>query len=86
MAAKEEFELRVINEKGVLYYGSCSLLFLPSARGEIAVMKHHTPMIMMLAKGTVRMQSGGGKTQDITEVDSGVVYVAEDTVSVLVNL
>lgn len=85
MAAKDEFTLTVTNEKGVLYYGQCELLFLPSERGEVAVMKYHTPMIMKLTPGRVRMKTSGG-TQEITKVSSGIVYVAEDEVSVLVDL
>lgn len=85
MAAKDEFTLTVTNEKGVLYYGPCELLFLPSERGEIAVMKSHTPMIMKLTPGKVRMKTSSG-TQEIAKLSSGIVYVAEDNVSVLVDL
>lgn len=85
MAAKDEFTLTVTNEKGVIYYGSCELLFLPSERGEIAVMKHHTPMILKLAPGKVSMKSSSG-TEVITTVTTGVAYVAEDEASVLVDL
>lgn len=85
MAAKEEFTLTVTNEKGVLYYGPCELLFLPSVRGEVAVMKNHTPMIMMLAPGKVRMKSST-ENRDIAELTTGVVYVGNDEVSVLVDL
>lgn len=85
MAAKEEFTLTVTNEKGVIYYGPCRLLFLPSQRGEIAVMKHHTPMIMKLTPGKIRMNASGS-IEEIVTVTTGVVYVAEDSVSVLVDL
>ncbi|MCA9334732.1 F0F1 ATP synthase subunit epsilon [Candidatus Saccharibacteria bacterium] len=85
MAAKDEFTLTVTNEKGVMYYGPCELLFLPSQRGEIAIMKHHTPMIMKLTPGKVRMKTSSG-TQEIAKLTSGIVYVAEDSVSVLVDL
>jgi F-type H+-transporting ATPase subunit epsilon len=85
MAAKDEFALTVMNEKGVLYYGQCEVLFLPSVKGEVAVMKHHTPMIMKLSPGKVRITIGHSK-KDIVNVQSGVVYVAEDTVSVLADL
>ncbi|USN96656.1 MAG: F0F1 ATP synthase subunit epsilon [Candidatus Nomurabacteria bacterium] len=85
MAAKDEFTLTVTNEKGVMYYGPCELVFLPSQRGETAVMRHHTPMIMKLTPGKVRMKTSSG-TQDIATVTSGLAYVAEDVVSVLVDL
>lgn len=85
MGAKDEFTLTVTNEKGVIYYGSCELLFLPSEKGEIAIMKQHTPMIMKLSAGKVRMKTST-ETQDLVSLNSGVVYVAEDSVSVLVDL
>lgn len=85
MASKNEFNLTVMNEKGVLYYGTCEILFLPSARGEIAVLAQHTPMIMKLTPGSIRIKEAGN-IKKITTVESGVVYVAEDYVSVLADL
>lgn len=85
MASKNEFSLTVINEKGVLYYGMCEALFLPSKRGEIAVLAHHTPMIMKLTPGPIRIKDASGQ-KNIVTVDSGVAYVAEDYVSVLADL
>jgi F0F1-type ATP synthase, epsilon subunit (mitochondrial delta subunit) len=85
MAAKEEFTLTVTNEKGVLYYGPCELLFVPSDRGDIAIMQHHTPMIMKMAPGSVRMKDASGEREIVT-VKTGIVYVAEDSASVLVDL
>lgn len=85
MAAKDEFTLTVTNEKSVLYYGPCEVLFLPSQKGEISIMKNHTPMIMKLAPGSVKMKVSS-QISDITTLTSGIVYVAEDTVSVLVDL
>lgn len=85
MATKDEFTLTIMNEKGVLYYGGCVTLFLPSDRGETVIMKHHTPMIMKLTPGPVHLDAGTGKKEVVT-LNSGVVYVAEDTVSVLVDL
>lgn len=85
MAAKDEFTLKVTNEKGVIYYGTCTLLFLPSERGEVAVMKHHTPMIMKLSPGKVRMKDKS-ETKDLIDLKTGIVYVAEDEVSVLVDI
>ncbi|MFZ2544366.1 MAG: F0F1 ATP synthase subunit epsilon [Candidatus Saccharimonadales bacterium] len=85
MAEKDEFKLTVTNEKGVLYYGSCDILFLPTSRGEIAIMKHHTPMIMKLSAGDVRMKTSS-RTETIVSLTTGVVYVAQDEVSVLVDL
>lgn len=85
MAAKDEFTITITNEKGVLYYGPCELLFLPSQSGEIAIMRHHTPMIMKLVPGKIRIKTSSGM-QDVTKVTSGIVYVAEDEASVLVDL
>jgi F0F1-type ATP synthase epsilon subunit len=85
MAKDQSFTLSVMNEKGVLYYGDCEVLFVPAEKEMIAIMAQHTPMIMKLAPGKVVMQGKTGK-KDLSEIKSGLVYVAEDQVTVLVDL
>lgn len=87
MAEKDEFQLTITSEKGVIYYGECVVLFLPTSKGEVAIMKHHTPMIMKLSAGDVRMRSSpSSSTSTVATLTTGVVYVAQDKVSVLVDL
>lgn len=84
MAGKKHFTLNVINQEGIVYYGDCSVLFVPGEHDIVAVMPYHEPMIMKLFKGIISMREGHHNTQ-ITEINDGVMYVGENEVSVLVR-
>lgn len=86
MAGKQGLTLNIITQDGVLYYGQCEVAFVPSSTGEIvAVLAYHTPMIMKLGQGPVSVRENH-KTKVIANVKSGVMYVGDNEVSVLVNL
>jgi F0F1-type ATP synthase epsilon subunit len=82
--AGKQFTLNVINQDGIIFYGSVDVLFVPSARDVIAIMAYHTPMIMRLGTGQITVKQDH-KTNVLTNVRSGIVYVGENEVSVLVN-
>lgn len=84
-AGNGKFTLSVMNEKGVLYYGDCNAVFVPSAKGETAIIAHHTPMIMQMVPGVVHMELNHTK-RHLADAKSGVAYVAEDKVIILVDL
>lgn len=79
------FTLSVMNEAGVIFYGDCGILFVPSAKGEVGIESHHTPMIMQMTPGPISIQLKHER-KHLTDAKSGIVYVAEDKVSVLVDL
>lgn len=79
------FTLSVMDEHKVVYYGDCQILFVPGKRETLAILPHHTPMIMKLEPGEVRMKLEGSVTT-LAEIKSGIVYVAADKVTVLANL
>lgn len=85
MADNKTIKVGIFSEKGIIHYGDCTTLFVPSDVGMIAILPYHTPMIMKLSPGTVSIKSGHVK-QDITTVKSGLVYVGENEASVLVDL
>lgn len=84
MAGKKQFTLSVINQDGILFYGSCDALFVPSERDVIAIMAYHAPMLMKLGKGSVIVREGR-KNTTLTQIKAGVMYVGENEVKVLVN-
>lgn len=49
----QKFTVSVLNESGVLFYGKCDVLFVPTKRDVLAVLAHHTPMIAKLGQGQV---------------------------------
>lgn len=87
MARKvKNFQLSILSEKEVLYYGECDILFAPAFHGgDVAILPDHTPMIMKMGEGGVFMAASGQKTK-MCEVKGGVLYVQENEVIVLVNL
>lgn len=82
---QDKFTLSVLSEQGVIYYGECSVLFAPGERDTIAILPQHTPMIMKLAAGPISMKLDRTEST-ITELKTGVLYVAEEEVFVLANL
>jgi F0F1-type ATP synthase epsilon subunit len=86
MAAKSgKFTISVLRETGVIYYGDCEALIVPGKKETIAILAHHTPMIMKLEPGKIDMILDHSRTT-LAEVKTGLIYVAEDEVTVLVNL
>lgn len=82
---KGVFTLTVVKESGIVYYGDCKVLFVPGPRDVIAIMPEHTPMIMKLEKGEVVAQDHHQK-RVLTAISSGLLYVGEGEVSVIVDL
>lgn len=87
MAKKENsFELTVISEKSILYYGPCDILFIPSVKKDVVViLPYHTPMIMKLGEGKVVMKLGREKS-DLATIKSGLLHVNNNEVYLLTNL
>jgi len=87
MAKKEDsFELTVLSEKNVLYYGPCDILFIPSVKKDVVViLPYHTPMIMKLGEGKVVMKVGREK-RDLATIKSGLLHVSNNEVHLLTNL
>lgn len=86
MAGKtEKITLSLINEGGVIFYGECKALFVPVGKETIAIMANHTPLIAKVSEGDVAVQENR-KRRVISRVKSGLLYVADNEVTVLVNL
>lgn len=81
---KKTFTLNILNQEGIILYGNYEVVFVPSAKGEMAIMAFHTPMIMMLTPGKIRTREHH-KNVVVAEVEAGIVYVGENEVTILVN-
>jgi F0F1-type ATP synthase epsilon subunit len=80
-----KFTLSVMSERAILYYGECSVVFVPGRKESIAILPQHTPMIMKLEPGSISMKLDH-TTTNLGEIKSGIVYVADDAVSILTDL
>ena len=79
------FTISVLSESGVIYYGDCEVLTVPSKKDFITILPNHAPMIARLGHGSVTIGIGRSR-QKIIELKSGLLYVGDNEVSVLVNL
>lgn len=86
MAANDaKFTVSILSEGGVLFYGDCDALFVPTEKDVVAILAHHTPMIAKLGPGDVIVKSGHSKTT-VTTIQRGLLYVGDNQASVLANL
>ncbi len=81
---KETLKVKILSENGSIYNGNCHVLFVPYQKEEIAILPLHTPIIALLSSGELKIMDNSG-TKKITEINSGILYVGENEVSVLVN-
>lgn len=81
----QKFTVSVLNESGVLFYGKCDVLFVPTKRDVLAVLAHHTPMIAKLGQGQVMVKVDREKTT-VTTIEQGLLYVGDNEATVLVDL
>lgn len=82
---KDSFTLTVVGEAGVVYYGDCRVLFVPTQKEQLAIMPEHTPMIAQLGSGDVIAQEGS-KKHILATIKTGLLYVGDGEVSVLVDV
>lgn len=77
--------MKILSEEDTLFDGPCRALFVPSSKGEMAILPFHTPLIGMLTEGVVSVLVSG-QLKKVDTVESGVVHVAKNRAIVLVNL
>lgn len=71
----------VISPERILFEGAATSIVAPAFDGEVGIMPMHAPMMTLLGKGTLRVESDSG-TQRFA-VDGGFLQVAEDQVRVV---
>jgi len=79
------FTISVLRESGVVYYGDCTALFVPSEKETVVILAQHTPMIMKLGVGVVSIR-GGSESQELANIKSGLLYVGDNEATVLIDL
>lgn len=84
MVRKVAFKLKIVTETDVIFYGDCERLFVPYEKSTIAILLHHTPMIMQLSEGDVTCYLHG-KTTKVCHMKSGLLHVQEDDVTLVAN-
>jgi len=72
----------VISPERVLFEGAARSVVAPGFDGEMGILPMHAPLMTLLGKGTLRVESVAGGTQRF-DVDGGFLQVAEDQVRVV---
>ena len=84
MGSRKTFTLNILNQNGVVLYGEYEALLVPTPKGETAIMTFHTPAIMLLSPGAIKVHENHG-FKEVTKVEAGLVYVGENEVTVLIH-
>lgn len=71
----------VISPERVLFEGQATSVVAPAFDGEVGILTSHAPMMTLLGKGTLRLDSGGATRR--FAVQGGFVQVVDDRVRVV---
>lgn len=85
MGKNQKISVKILSSEDELFIGETDCLFVPSKKGEVAILPYHVPMVLLMTKGAVSIVENR-KKKKITEVEKGIVRVDDNSVSVLVNL
>ncbi|MBC8086468.1 MAG: F0F1 ATP synthase subunit epsilon [Phycisphaerae bacterium] len=72
----------VISPERVLFEGPAKSVVAPGFDGELGILPMHAPLMTLLGKGVLRVETTAGGTQRF-DVDGGFLQVAEDQVRVV---
>ena len=71
----------VISPEKVLFEGEARSVIAPAFDGEVGILPLHAPLMTLLGKGVLRVESAGGSQR--FNVDGGFLQVAENQVRVV---
>ena len=69
----------------IIFDGEAQSLTLPGAEGELTILKNHIPLITPLSKGNILIKTQKKEGLNFS-IQSGVLEVSPEKVTVLVNL
>ncbi len=76
-------DLEIITPKGIEFAGKANKIVLPTASGEIAVLRDHAPLISVLKAGKIRV-SGAQKDFE-KEIEGGILEVEKRKIVILLK-
>ncbi len=77
------FELSILSPEGQIFAETVDEVLLPTEKGEIAILAHHTPLFSKLTQGTVTIKKSGKLNMiailgGFLEIKNGVVTILSD--------
>jgi F-type H+-transporting ATPase subunit epsilon len=71
----------VISPERTLFAGEATIVVAPAYDGEVGILTGHAPMMTLLGRGTLRVETGG--TAQRFTVDGGFLQVVDNQVRVV---
>jgi F-type H+-transporting ATPase subunit epsilon len=71
----------VISPERVLYEGTARGVIAPAFDGEVGILPMHAPLMTLLGRGTLRVDTADGEQR--FQVDGGFLQVVDDAVRVV---
>lgn len=69
-----------------VYSGNVTLVSVPGVMGSFEILNGHAPIISALAKGQIRIiEDDADKTEQLFDIESGIVEVKDNKVNVLIE-
>jgi len=84
MAAKKIF-VSILSENGKLFEGNVDCLFVPSKKGEVAILPYHTPLVLLISQGSISILEAGRRVE-VIKANKGLLRVDENVAFAMVNL
>ena len=76
------FYLKIISLKEMLFDGKAVLVNLPSSEGELTILKDHLPLITALKKGKIKVRDENNQ-EHFFEIQKGFLEVNPNKVTIL---
>ncbi len=76
-----ELKVSVISAERLLFDGAARMVVAPGFDGELGILPMHAPLMTLLGKGVLRVDSSGGEKR--FHVDGGFLQVVDDVVRVV---
>jgi F-type H+-transporting ATPase subunit epsilon len=75
-------KLEIITPEKRLFDGKVKLVKVPGASGSFEILKNHAPIISTLTKGSIKVITESDQ-KEMFDIDSGIVEVKANTISIL---
>ncbi len=77
----DSLKVSVISPERVLYEGTARSVIAPAFDGEMGILPMHAPLMTLLGRGTLRVDTAEGEQR--FQVDGGFLQVVDDAVRVV---
>lgn len=74
-------KVHIAKVNGILFHGEADSLTAPGSAGELTVLPNHIPLVTTLKPGRITVRKND--TEEVFEVEKGILEVTKDTATVL---